>query len=233
MSNIGAGTCIFPSWSRVGGAAAPSTLSNGLIHYWNLNETAGARANAITPAWTLAGGDYGAGKRGNAAYIDLDNSLTRNSLAGSQLGSGSFTIALWVKFTTVGTTELFEVLYAPALPRELRVEGGAYNFSLWDSSFNHAQADGPAVTTGVWHSVVAWFDTVTMKTYLSIDNAAPVVSAVALVDLADAGTCSLTVNTPDTTVALIDEIAVWNRALISDERTELYNGGAGKFYPFS
>ena len=29
----------------------------------------------------------------------------------------------------------------------------------------------------------------------------------------------------------IDELNVWNRALTTDERTELYNSGTGKFYP--
>jgi hypothetical protein len=30
----------------------------------------------------------------------------------------------------------------------------------------------------------------------------------------------------------IDEVAIWSRVLTSDERTELFNAGAGKFYPF-
>lgn len=41
---------------------------------------------------------------------------------------------------------------------------------------------------------------------------------------------------PDNAVYLngrLDEVGIWSRVLTDDERTELYNAGAGKFYPFA
>ena len=31
----------------------------------------------------------------------------------------------------------------------------------------------------------------------------------------------------------MDEVAIWDRVLTSDERAELYNAGSGFFYPFT
>lgn len=48
------GASIFPSWAERGGGLAPSTLLNGLVSYWSLDETSGTRKDSVVAIGLLA-----------------------------------------------------------------------------------------------------------------------------------------------------------------------------------
>ena len=206
----------------------------GLVSYWNLDEASGTRvdshgSNDLTDNNTV-GSVINAGDAmdGAAAIFVSGNSESLSVTTPSALAANADkTLALWTKSPGVGTYALLQVaaglgssspyLYLQHAGEALKAYAGG-NYT-----------DAVACSANTWHLVIYTYEhaTTTHKLY---------------VDAASATRVAANSNSSDSLylgngfagylTGSIDEVAIWNRVLTEDERTELYNAGAGKFYPF-
>lgn len=241
---IGTGANVFPSWLQP--RSVSSTLGNGLLHYWNLDETSGARADSVG-SLNLADNNtvgYVAGKNGNAATFVAADADSLSVSPGTELQISSSlggTVSFWLMPPDSGnmdcvlqkgtgyfsTGEYMATWTAIGSVLKWYVVGGTGNWASF------SMAGQSSVLKNAWHNIICWYDPSTKKANMSVDGGNVVVGAAisapynstTAFQIGNVGGGSLTTGS-------VDEVAFWNRNLTSDERTELYNAGAGKFYPF-
>lgn len=223
-----------------------SSLLDGLVAYWKLEEASGTRVDATGRGNDLTDNNsvgQAAGKVGNAASFVAASSqyLSRASTADLSVGTSSVTLAGWMKFTTVasvrtllGKYELnqqeYTLDYSESVGtfRFLVSNNGSANTVL-TSSFGAASA-------GAWYFVCVWRDATAQTINLQINGGA--IASVSYTSpsiysgTAGFGIGGLTYpgNYQD---GQIDEVGIWKRVLTAAERTALYNGGAGRSHPFA
>lgn len=218
-------------------------LTDSLISHWKLNETSGARndahgANHLTDNNTVG---YAAGLMGNAADFETGSSeyLSIADNADLSFADEDFAIAGWVNLeSTGGYMALFSKGSADSLYLFFEyvlaiTSTGAPKFSVASAGANTSVSWGSNLSTGTWYFLYAHHDSVNNQILLQVNNGAPV-------------TASCSHGCKDGSAAfylgafsggggsyydgLMDSVSVWNRCLTSDERTTLYNSGAGLDY---
>jgi hypothetical protein len=231
-----------------------SSLLNGLISYWNLNDTSGL---AIDNA---GGGNNGtnnrvrqgvAGKM-NTAYLypgSPSGTLMTNAPNLSFTTSGS--LSAWVQIPLVATGYTYPGVpggyyFGDIVNKENRsADVNGYTI-FYDSYYNNFQGDfananafqgfafsGPTVTANTWiHLVVTW-DGTTITTYMNGANANSVPQTVIPVSNVYPFAIGFqAVNNGEFFRGSIDEVGAWNRALTAQEAASLYAAGTGNPYPF-
>jgi hypothetical protein len=222
------------------------SLLTGLGGYWKQDEASGARADSLavsnlTDNNTVAST---AGKIGNAARFvaaNLEYLSVADNASLSVNAATSFTIACWVRHTTLAATQTiiakwgasnageYLLLYNSALSRyQLLVGNGAANNAVVANNLG-------APTTGVWYFIVAGYNAESSQLFFQANNG-----------VTDRGTVSISI--ADTTQPFqigaranltayldgdVDEVGFWRRVLTGAERTALFNAGLGWSYPFS
>lgn len=237
-----------------GPAPTPGGLGYGLVGYWNLDEATGqtrvAQVGGVN--FTDSGGVPAVtGKNNNG----IDNGLSGFSLTAldspvlrispttgktfafwsradtAQDGSGSIVLS---KGDGAGNFDEYLMAVVKGGSSTLRFQwtviGGTGNWD--DASVIDVQDTG--VPLDEWSLCICWYDPIDKRAHGSVNNGTTYNGVLALVG--DPWNSSNTLKIGywwklfNYTAA--DELAIWNRVLSADERTELYNGGAGKFYPF-
>ena len=221
-------------------AAPPSALLTGLEAYWKLDEASGQRndshgANHLTDNNTVGSA---VGKLGNAADFIPANSEYLSIADNASLSAGDidFTIACWV-FVDAAVERGFVCKDAIG-SREFNLVTEAnskVNFYVSpDGTALVAVTEALAISTGAWHYLVAWHDSVANTINLQTDDGAVVSTAHATG--VNNGTAAFHIGSLRPTLyfmdGLIDSVGFWKRVLTAGERTSLYNGGAGLEYPF-
>lgn len=211
------------------------TLQNELAHYWRLDEASDESApvtrmdaigtNHLTDTNTVASIS---GKKQNAANFIAAN-LEKLSSTGQWDASATWTVSLW--YYANGDQVSGAAIFGSA--EFVSNSGASVLFSGITGSFVTARfrpAASPgniAATKNAWHHVALYYDgsigTLTLDNVTSISTA-----PVTYVPKAITGVGW----TPDNIYfnGYVDEIGVWTRVLSSNERTALYNSGAGLFY---
>lgn len=227
---------------------APGTvirLADSLVSYWKLDETSGSRidshnANDLTDVNTVTSTT---GIIGNAAtYVAANSeylSLASNALV--QTGNIDFTFAAWAKLATTGSPR-------PIVSKYDNVNSKREYLLFADQTTTRfrfiVSPDGTAITsviyfsspsTAIWYFLVVWHDSVADTVNLQIDNGliatAPYTSGVFASDAEfQIGGAQSSSGVPIYMDGDIDEVVFWKRILTSDERTDLYNAGAGRSY---
>jgi len=214
-----------------------STLLNGLQAYYameNVNDSSGngltlTNNNSVT---------FAAGQVNNAAVFNntSNQTLSHADNAAYQFGTSTdFSISIWFKLTTLAYNVLLMGYGAP------QTGPTGWGF-IWNSTFvrssvgdgtHRADKDTTTISDTNWHQMIATASRVGNWTVYfdgsSIGSAS--MSAVGSVN------SSLGLNF-GTFISgwyngLIDETGIWNRVLTGTEITTLWNGGAGKTYPFT
>jgi hypothetical protein len=214
------------------------SLLDGLVSFWDLDELSGVRYDAFGPNHLTDNNTVGytAGKVNNAANFVAANleylEITDAAQQGLKFGDSDFTIACWVKLATVSAYRFFITKSTDPSAYEYALDhtGSAYRFYCKNAT-TLTPVTGFGAATGAWAFVVGWHNSVANNVNLQVNNATPVSAShtggcqatSAPVRLGAYGSSS-GANFMD---GAIDEIAVWNRVLTADEKTELYNGGAG------
>jgi hypothetical protein len=246
-------------WSRVLTAGELTSLFNSgngkkyadlttaekvdLVSYWNLDEAsgtrkgynaAGAETNNLTDNNTVGSATAVSGAMdGAAASFVLANSEYLDK-AYDACGSGAWTVSGWMYNTDgdgANASTLFlsqDAVGTSGYRQTGLIRRGAFS-NNWIAESGDATATYSGSLNAAWHFIVAWFDPVDSKTRISVDNATPIVSTTARTTTQVATTTRI----GSTFGGLIDEVALWDRVLTADERTELWNAGAGKFHPFT
>lgn len=163
-----------------------------------------------------------------------------SGLSGIDFTTGDFTLACWYNSNaTDNNTGLLSRYDTGSDNRmwSLLVEGGQPTFALSDDGTGGGTtilALGSAPAADAWHLCVAWRDTASNLIYLQVDNGTPVSAAFSGAATVHNGTVdlyALSLNASLYGSALrADSAAIWSRMLTTDERTHLYNSGAGLQY---
>lgn len=218
-----------------------ATLGNGLILYYDLDETSGDALDLVgSNDGAVSGASQGVdGEIGTAYYFDGVNDVMDmgNDLSTSSSGSVSF----WIKPSTTANVDIIgiNILSENNLWRILK-EASQHIQVQFYSPGNDAINSDDTLAIGEWNHVVVTGDGNTWKIY--IDGTESGSSAIA-------GTNSgrwwddLTATTHVWTLGAnyisgdlyygegdIDEIGIWERALSSSEVEDLYNDGEGLAY---
>jgi hypothetical protein len=230
------------------GVAGPSTLLTSLISYWKLEEASGTRADAVT----ASGNDLtdnntvtqNPGIIANAAQFTRVNTeyLSHADNASLSTGDIDYTVAAWVYLDSKpgnmgiiakdsgGANREYVLQYTNASVR--------FVFTVLDTAGSTiglvtANTFG-APSTGTWYLVVAWHDSVNNLVGISVNGGTADTAATTGVPADKTATFYIGA---DQAVSnwdgRIDEVGFWKKVLTATERTNLYNGGAGRTYPFT
>src|SRR5690606_32279050 len=96
-----------------------------------------------------------------------------------------------------------------------------------------------ALSTGQWHFIVGWFDAAAGRAFVEVDDNGTVGQSSAGNTLQAASTAAFQIGARQYVGSRapwngrIQRVGFWKRVLTDDERTALYNAGAGLDYPFS
>jgi hypothetical protein len=220
-------------------------LTDSLIAFWELEEASGSRldshgSNHLTDNNTVT---QTTGKVGNCGQFTAANNESLSIADNADLSTGdiNYTICAWVmldskttfrmianKFgDTQGTNQEYSLRYTSSSDRfELLVRSAAASSSVESSTLG-----SPA--TGTWYFIVAWHDADNDLLGISVnagaaDIASPYTSGsingTAPFEIGNASAFGLPMD------GRIDQVGFWKRVLTSQERADLYNGGAGLSY---
>jgi hypothetical protein len=225
--------------------AAASSLLDGLVAYWKLDEASGIRFDSVGTNHLSDNNTVGSaiGKIGNAASFVAANSEYLSSASAALDLTGNYSISVWINFTS-SITSIVLGRYNDGANR-----GFAIRTSNGEIQFYHAvqgSSEGgfisnvinspPSYNDGTWHHCVATFE-IGIGSALYINNT--------LVGTANTTTSGISSYTQAFRVGAqdgvpgryytgeADEIGIWGRVLTPAERTQIYNGGAGITYPFT
>lgn len=214
-------------------------LIDGLVSYWKLDETSGTTATDAHGSndGTNNGAALGtAGKIGNAYDFETgDNDNVQIANESNFDFTTGMSISCWIKLEAENSYFSPARIVSKAGSWELVYPIGATN--TW--GFTYIDGAGvlnlrSATTTGVWYHVVATYDTTNGGALYIDTNVATTADTGDLVPNDVAvwfGAYSPSPTGGYELDGLLDEVGIWNRALTSDEVSELYNGGSGLAYP--
>lgn len=213
-----------------GGGGTPSTLLNGLVSYYKLDESAGSSSwvDQLVYANLTASGTVGsaAGIQGTAA-VTTSGFLQAASGKLDFKSTDNFTIAVWVYPTSiVGSSQVISKNLAYRLA--MKFDGSTWNFS---NAFNTPVSAGTP-TANAWQLIVVWQDVTAGTFNISVNNGTPVSATHAVLnEAADVFNFGNRAEADLPLIGRLDETGIWSRVLTAGERTILYNSGLGVTYP--
>lgn len=218
----------------------------GLVAWWRLNESSGARAdahggNALTDNNTVAAA---AGVHGQAADFEADNSeyLSRADNAALSLGDIDATLGAWARLESKGATRtLFSKFESSGNQREYRlIYDSALDRFVWSVSSDGTSGGEVTVradalgspATNTWYFLIVWHDAAGNQLGIQANNgagntaghSAGIFNGTAAFRIGAAGGPSQFMD------GRVDEVFLYKRLLTTDERTWLYSSGAGRHY---
>jgi hypothetical protein len=225
-----------------GSPSESSSLLDGLISWWSLDETSGVRADSHGSNDLADYNTVGStiGKQNNAAsFVAADiEYLGIADNADLSLNGTSFTVAAWVNLSSKsshrdivlkGYTSSNDYEYA-LIYNQTVDRFGFYVSPDGVTSYNVIANNSDAPSTNTWYFVVAWYDgsslniSVNNSSLDSISYSAGVYKGSQPFRLGYRGGYTYYLD------GSLDEAFLYKRALTADERTWLYNGGQGRAY---
>lgn len=210
-------------------------LTDGLESYWPLDEASGTRADAHGANHLTDNNTVGSatGKIGNAALFVAANSenLSHADNASLSLGDEDFTVAAWIH--TPPTIPGIGIIWdkgGQALGYITSDNAGCIVFSTGGGD----QFSGALSIVGnTWYYVICSFEAATNTKRIWINGTEWTAGGSPPTDNAnDFRIGSYSTGTAFYYDGIIDEVGFWKRLLTTQEKTDLYNGGAGLTYPF-
>lgn len=222
-----------------------SSLLDGLVAWYNLDEASGTRQDAgannldLTDVNTV-GSTTGPGIMVNAAaFVSANSEELTHIDAPLYDRSGPYTVAAWVRFTTfpagtigivskwtnAGSNNLFTLESVLSGTQKIRMRHQ-------QSAGGTVSALTATVATATWYFACGGYDGTDV--FISLNNAARVTTA-ATVPAADTGLFVIGRLGQVASTFFNGDVAgagFWNRALTVAEQGVLYNGGSGLQYPF-
>lgn len=217
-------------------------LTDNLVSYWQMEEPSGSRydsvgSNTLTDVNTVtsATGIYGIGG-------DFEASNSERLTRGAQTWgvSNAWTWSFWYKPESFTGNPRIIFMGPDGGANNIVIgitTGGKLFINLFNSSgtgFKEYANGSSTMSTGSWYHIVATWDGTNLLGYVNnssqtftknVDNAGTMTdsSRGLVIGSTAAGTAP--------TDGVLDEIAIWSRALSTTEITQLYNGGLAYPYP--
>ena len=224
-------------------SVASADIYDGLVAYWPLN---GNADDAVADDHgTLQGNPQLVdGKIGSAVQLDGDGDYILVSPDSRLDITGSITLSAWIKVNAWNTDRYDNILYkqiADLSDRAYRLSRDASSNGVCltlNSVGGEVKIRGAtAINDNEWHLVVGVFDMDATQWFLYVDGQEDTgsVSGSASGNIKDSTGTPLYMGRDPTHgaagdrdwIGLLDEVAIWNRALTSDEISFLWNDGAG------
>jgi hypothetical protein len=227
-------------------ATTPSTLTSSLVAYYKLDEWAGMRLDSVGTGHLTDNNTVtqNPGKLGAAAQFTAANSeyLSVADNPALSMGNIEFTVCAWVYLDSKTAARTvcakrgvagvsggeFSLVYDNSADRFL--------FSVFDSTTGANTATANifgSPSTGTWYFLVGMVEGGNVK--ISVNGGAFNTTAKTVTIPDSAHPFYIGAQQPTPTFfwdGRIDTVGIWKRALTAADLTELYNGGAGKEYPF-
>jgi len=216
--------------------AAGSTLLTGLKAYYALSDLTDSSGNGLTLT-NHNSVTFVTGKVGNAANFVSASSqyLSHADAAPYQMGTGSFTVAAWIRFTSIADQQI--VGYGQDNPGYGIFQDNGGLISRISDGVNAVQAGGiNHYNDGLWHLVVGVADRTNNILHCYIDNNDENPHSIATVTGSPNNSVGFEIGAEGLFFFLdgtVDEVGLWNRVLTSTEISHLWNGGVGTTYPFT
>jgi hypothetical protein len=218
--------------AQSGGGA--SSLLDGLVVYYKLDEASGTRFDTVGSNNLTDNNSVGSAL-GKVYPLAAQFTATNQYLSNASVTIGTtLTVAMWIYLDSNFTSVFNHIFSFGGFGNTALVgrEGGGNNVLRWYSQFAVIFNAG-TVPLNAWTFIVAKVvdnDELSVK----INDGVPLLKA-------NTGSINPTANllvgaaTPTTVNSFpgrIGPLAVWSRETTDDEDTELYNGGSGLAYPF-
>lgn len=222
--------------------AATNPGTTNLVSWWALEEDSGNAidshgTNHLTRSGTINNADALQGKGINFQNIK-DRYLSLANNASVNFGHEDFTIGCWFK-----PEDLYGGDYHMPFIHKGNAGGAAYSEYFLGASKSKkvilitrggSTEWGSVMTTGNWYFAVGWHVASENKSYLQVNNG----SALSYTDTQGGGTTyndirfgrNLRIGVEAGIKGIVDEMFMYRRALSDDERSWLYNDGAGRTY---
>ena len=216
---------------RVTGSTAVTFPTNGLVSYWSMRSSGAtvydewSTNNATATGSPTFGTNYGVKADGVLLVGTSSQYIQCGNPAVFQLTNG--TVSVWVKTAAAGSGY-----------RGLIVKQNSYNLflnnnvlTLFDYSTSTARDTGVNLADNAWHHVAMSFvGGVAGETRIYVDGVQRMATSWARVN--DNSQISLGSNLGAQYIsASVDEAAIYSAILSSNLIANIYNGGAGRFYP--
>ena len=221
------------------------SLLINLIAWWSLDETSGQRNDSHINTLHLTDNNTvlsATGKINNGADFELSNSeyLDRPSSDVLLNPSGDFTVSCWVKFESIGQTQIVIGKFEDTGDQYgwfiQALNAGAIRFLVSDDG----TAGGIAVATwgsnylaGVWYHIVCYYDGTANEIGIIIDDGTAVTTA--FIGPIHASTAVFAIGSKGSGLnwldGIVDEPNCYAKLLTVAEITRLNNSGAGIGYP--
>lgn len=240
-----------PTATRTPTQEPTMALTDSLAAYYKLDESSGNAIDALGVSDLTASGSpptATTGKVGGCRVFVAASSqmFSRADNAALSTGDIDYTLAMWVYLTSkpaatmdmlsrydVGNVALREYLFVWNATND-RFEFYITNTAGGNNVVTANNFGAPS--TGTWYYVVAWHDAAGNTINISVNNGT---ANSAATSVSPSDTAVVTTLGGRTGIATrywdgrLDEVGYWKRVLTVDERTSLYNGGAGLAYPFT
>lgn len=230
-----------------------TTLRNGLISCWEFDETAGTTAydsTANNHDGTIVNATINQTGKLNTAYLYNGTSSQINFTSASAFQNlPAVTVSAWVKINSISSvdryrsivTKLHSTWAIPYYQFHLRLREGSYKIFEFDvgTSSNYAGTSTPinSATINLWHHVVGTYNGTTGVANIYLNNVSGNSGSISEGGNTGNAVSNLTIGDDDDKLStfqnwngLIDQTAIWNRALTTDEISLLYNSGNGLPY---
>ena len=222
-----------------------STLNNGLVAVWKLEETSGTRndskgSNHLTDNNTVLSA---AGKLGTAADFEATNSEYLSIADNTDLSTGDidFTFAFWVRLESKAANMFFATKQAGAGSREFNTQYNSaadrFRFGVSNDGTATVNIDANAFgspSTATLYFIIVWHDATANTINIQVNDGT--VNSTSHTTGVFNSTAAFTIGATSVPASyhdgLIDNVYFWKRVLTTDERTALYGNGNGKDYPF-
>jgi hypothetical protein len=220
------------------------------ISHWKLDEASGVRADthgdndlalgtASSPFIMSGTVTQTTGKIGSAAVFPesvipapfgASPFLVNENPAGGleTLYSGAYTVSGWFKPSSITAISHTIAVWAGGV---LFQEDDEFIFSLWDGG-SFVNVTFGALVADTWAHFVITFNPGASQIQCYFNNGVATTAAATVSALFGGSDDFYLGNAGTDAEFYFDSVTVWSRVLTSDERTFLYNSGAGRDYPF-
>lgn len=220
--------------------AASSTLLDGLVSWWSLDEASGTRvdshgSNDLTDVNTVGSA---AGKVGTAADMEAANNEQLNGSDTSlDFGATGGTLAVWINPETVASHPGC-LIYDGGDPQSPTLgfythSNGTISCRMTNSAGAKQDANSAvgAISVGAWALIVCRYIPANSGAEINLTINGGATFTRAFTGAVRSGGNVILGSLLGTFDGLVDEAAWWSRPLTADEITELYNSGNGIGYP--
>jgi len=209
------------------------SLTTGLVSYWNMqgnsNDYYGSNNGSDTGVSYST--SYGKVNQGVSFGSTDGNQILLSTLTGN--GTGALSLNLWVYVTSFATTPTLFSVGGQSSHKETQIAiydtSGHLLLNYWGDQISHIVTSN-ALSLNTWYMITATL-TGSGNTATLYVNGVSWGTSTPSYNISGSNASAIGALPPYTSSGgyfYADEVGVWNKALSSQEITDLYNGGAGQ-----